>query len=87
MKVDYKYLIGFGIRYGKFENTVVLFGSLMQGLYFHIYEQNLIDKFVVLYQNNILVYSEYEAQHTDYMCTILCILRDNYLFAKPEKFA
>lgn len=48
---------------------------------------DFIDKFVVLYLNDNLVYCENEAQYKVHVHTVLSRLRGIYLFAKPEKCA
>lgn len=46
---------------------------------------DLKDTFIILYLDDILIYSKNEAQPTDYVHIVLNRLRDNHFFAKPEK--
>lgn len=79
----------FRTRYGLFEYCVMPFGltgapaafmKLMQQL-FH----NLLDKFVVVFLDDILVYSKTEAEHKEHLHQVLEILRKNHLYAKLQK--
>jgi hypothetical protein len=44
-----------------------------------------LDKFVVVFINDILVYSKNEAEHTKHLHTVLQRLRDHQLYAKLSK--
>jgi hypothetical protein len=79
----------FRTRYGLFEYSVVPFGltgapaafmKLMQQLFHH-----LLDKTVVVFLDDILVYSKTEAEHREHLREVLEILRKNRLYAKPQK--
>ena len=76
-------------RYGAFEFLVMPFGltnapatfcTLMNQL-FHDY----LDKFVVVYLDDIVVYSRTLEEHVEHLRTILGILRENPLYVKKEK--
>jgi hypothetical protein len=41
-----------------------------------------LDKFVVVFINNILIYSKIEAEHEEHLRLVLEKLRDNQLYAK-----
>jgi hypothetical protein len=44
-----------------------------------------LDKFVVVFIDDILVYSKNEAEHTKHLHTVLQRLRDHQLYAKLSK--
>ena len=78
----------FRTRYGHFEFTVMPFGltnapaafmDLMCGV-FHPY----LDQFVVVFVDDILIYSQSEEEHEDHL-RILQALRDHQLYAKFSK--
>jgi hypothetical protein len=65
----------FILRYGLYEYTVMSFGLTNAPTYF-MYLMNKVfmkylDKFVVVFINNILVYSRSEEEHEEHLCLIL----------------
>jgi hypothetical protein len=65
----------FILRYGLYEYTVMSFGLTNAPAYF-MYLMNKVfmeylDKFVVVFINNILVYSRSEEEHEEHLCLIL----------------
>ena len=46
---------------------------------------NLLDKFVVVFLDDILVYSKTEAEHKEHLHQVLEILRRNHFYAKLQK--
>ena len=48
--------------------------------------QPYLDQFVVVFIDNILIYSQYEEEHEDYLRIVLQALRDHQLSAKFSKF-
>ena len=79
----------FRTRYGHYEFTVMPFGltnapaafmSLMNRIY-----QPYLDRFVVVFIDDILIYSTTEAEHEDHLRTALQVLRDEQLYAKFTK--
>jgi hypothetical protein len=44
-----------------------------------------IGKFVVVYFDDILIYSKSLDEHIEHLCTIFCALRHTHLFANLEK--
>nr|CAD1840974.1 unnamed protein product [Ananas comosus var. bracteatus] len=76
-------------RYGAYEFLVMPFGltnapatfcTLMNKL-FHPY----LDRFVVVYLDDIVVYSNTLEEHVEHLRTIFQVLRENQLFVKREK--
>jgi hypothetical protein len=79
----------FSTRYGLYEYLVMSFGLTNAPAYF-MYLMNLVfmpelDKFVVVFIDDILVYSKNEAKHTKHLHTVLQRLRDHQLYAKLSK--
>ena len=48
--------------------------------------QPYLDQFVVVFVDNILIYSKYEEEHEDHLRIVLQALRDHQLYAKFSKF-
>jgi hypothetical protein len=44
-----------------------------------------LDKFIVVFINDILVYSQNEEEHAEHLRIVLTRLRDNQLYAKFNK--
>ncbi len=83
--------IAFHTRYGHYEFTVVPFGltnalvvfmSLMNGV-FHTF----LDKFMVVFLDDILIYSRDEEEHKEHLRQVLQKLRENQLFGSLSKCA
>ena len=79
----------FRTRYGHFEYTVMPFGltnapAIFQHLMKNIFREYL-DKFVVVYLDDILVYSKNLKEHEEHVKLVLQKLRDARLCAKLEK--
>jgi hypothetical protein len=80
----------FSTRYGLYEFLVMSFGLTNAPAYF-MYLMNSVsmlelDKFVVVFIDDILVYSKNEAEHTKHLHTVLQRLRDHQLYAKLSKY-
>ena len=45
-----------------------------------------IGKFVVVFLDNILIYSRSEEEHLDHLCQVFGVLRKHQLFAKQSKY-
>ena len=79
----------FVTRYGAFDwlvmpfeltNASTTFCTLMNKL-FHSY----LDYFVVIYLDDIVVYSNNMEDHVEHLCEVFKVLRDNELYVKQEK--
>ncbi|WVZ89202.1 hypothetical protein U9M48_035634 [Paspalum notatum var. saurae] len=81
----------FSTRYGLYEYLVMSFG-LTNALAFFKYLMNLVfmnelDKFVVVFIDDILVYSKNEMNHEEHLRIVLSRLREHKLYAKFSKCA
>jgi hypothetical protein len=79
----------FRTRYGHYEFTVVPFGlsnapvvfmCLMNGVF-----REYLDKFVIVFLDDILVYSKSEEEHEQHLRMVLQVLREHQLYAKLSK--
>jgi hypothetical protein len=76
-------------RYGLYEFTVMPFGLTNAPAYL-MYMMNKVfmeylDKFVMVFVNDILVYSRSEEAHEGHLHLVLLKLRDHKLYAKLSK--
>jgi hypothetical protein len=81
----------FSTRYRLYEYLVMSFGLTNAPAHF-MYLMNFVfmlelDKFVVVFINNILIYSKSEKEHAQHLWVILQCLRDHQLYAKFSKCA
>ncbi|XP_057518375.1 uncharacterized protein LOC130799292, partial [Amaranthus tricolor] len=79
----------FRTRYGHFEFTVMPFGltnapAAFMGLMNRVFNAYL-DKCVVVFIDDILVYSKSQEEHQEHLRIVLQILRENQLYAKFSK--
>jgi hypothetical protein len=79
----------FSIRYGLYEYLVMSFG-LTNALTHFMYLMNSVfmselDKFIVVFIDDILIYSKSEEEHAQHLRVILQWLRDHQLYAKFSK--
>jgi hypothetical protein len=79
----------FTTRYGLYEYTVMSFGLTNAPAYF-MYLMNKIfieylDKFVVIFIDDILIYSKNEEEHEEHLRLVLQKLREHELYAKFSK--
>jgi hypothetical protein len=79
----------FRTRYGLYEYTVISFGLTNASAYF-MYLMNKVfieylDKFVVVFIDDILIFSKIEEEHEKHLRLVLENLRSNQLYAKFSK--
>ena len=81
--------ITFRTRYMHLEFTVMPFGLTNAPTTFmdlmHRVFQPYLDQFVVVFVDDILIYSQYEEEHEDHLRVVLQLLRDHQLYAKFTK--
>jgi hypothetical protein len=58
-------------------NALVVFMCLMNGIF-----RNYLDKFVIVFLNDILIYSMSEEEHEHYLRLVMQVLREHQLYAK-----
>jgi hypothetical protein len=79
----------FSTRYGLYKFLVMSFGLTNAPAYFMYLMNstfmNELDKFVVVFIDDILIYSKNKAEHTKHLRIILQCLRDHKLYAKFSK--
>ena len=79
----------FRTRYGYFEFTVMPFGLTNAPAAFmnlmHRVFQPYLDQFVVVFVDDILIYSQSEREHEDHLRIVLQLLRYHQLYAKFSK--
>ena len=61
-------------------NTPAIFMCLMNGVF-----RDYLDKFVIVFLDNILVYSNSEEEHEQHLRMVLQVLREHQLYAKLSK--
>ena len=76
-------------RYRHFEFIVMPFGLTNAPTAFmnlmHRVFQPYLDQFVVIFNDDILIYSQSEDEHEDHLRIVLQALRDHQLYAKFNK--
>ena len=79
----------FRTRYGNYEFVVMLFGLTNAPAVFMCLMNNVmhkyLDKFVVVFIDDILIYSKSKEEHKEHLKIVLQELRDHQLFAKFSK--
>ena len=79
----------FTTRYGLYEYTVMSFGLTNAPAYFmnmmNKVFMEFLDKFVVVFINDILVYSKNEEEHKEHLRLVLGKLKEHQLYAKFSK--
>jgi hypothetical protein len=76
-------------QYGLYEYTVMSFGLTNAPAYF-MYLMNKVfmeylDKFMMVFINDILIFSKNEEEHDEHLCLVLQKLKENQLYAKLSK--
>ena len=82
--------IAFSTRYGLYEYLVMSFG-LTNAPTFFMYLMNSVfmpelDKFVVVFIDDILIYSKNDEEHAQHLQIVLDRLREHKLYAKFSKY-
>jgi hypothetical protein len=79
----------FSTRYGLYEFTVMSFGLTNAPAYFMNLMNKVfveyLDRFVVVFIDDILIYSQSDSDHEEHLRLVLQKLRDNQLYAKFSK--
>jgi hypothetical protein len=79
----------FSTRYGLYEFTVMLFGLTNAPAYFMNLMNKVfmeyLDRFVMVFIDDILIYSQNDSDHDEHLWMVLQNLQDNQLYAKFTK--
>src|SRR5437762_892107 len=79
----------FNTRYGKYEFLVMPFGLTNAPAMFQTMMNAIlrpyIDKFVLVYLDDVLVYSNSEEEHLEHLRLVFEALRQNRIYARPKK--
>ncbi|KAF8643048.1 hypothetical protein AX16_009235 [Volvariella volvacea WC 439] len=80
----------FHTNMGLYEPLVMFFGltnspATFQSIMNDIFREEIKQGFVIVYIDNILIFSESEEEHQEHVTRVLRKLRDNNLFLKPSK--
>lgn len=79
----------FSMRYGHYEFTVMSFGLTNTPTTFNRLMRNIfrpyLDNFVLVFFDDILVYSKSLEEHEKHVCKVLQLLRENKLYVKKSK--
>jgi hypothetical protein len=79
----------FSTRYGLYEYLVISFGLTNAPAYFMYLINSVfmpeLDKFVIVFIDDILIYSENEEDHAEHLRIVLTRLREHRLYAKFSK--
>ncbi|KAL0537610.1 hypothetical protein IC582_026593 [Cucumis melo] len=81
----------FRSRYGHYEFIVMSFGltnapTVFMDLMNRVFRE-FLDTFVIVFIDDILIYSKTEAEHEEHLRIVLQTLRDNKLYAKFSKWS
>jgi hypothetical protein len=76
-------------QYGLYEYTVMSFGLTNAPAYF-MYLMNKVfmkylDKYMVVFTDDIIIFSKNEEEHDEHLCLVLQKLKENQLYTKPNK--
>ena len=89
VKADDVQKTAFRSRYGHFEYVVMPFGVTNASAVFMDYMNRILlpflDKFVVVFIDDILIYSRTQEEHAEHLRLVLSILREKQLYAKLSK--
>jgi hypothetical protein len=79
----------FSTRYSLYEYLVMSFGLITASAHFMYLINSIfmeeLDKFVVVFIDDILVFSKSKREHEEHLCIVLQQLRDHQLYAKLSK--
>ena len=80
----------FNSRYGHYEFTVMSFGLTNAPTTFNKLMQDIfkcqLDKYILVFFDDILIYSKNEEEHEKHVKEVLSILREHQLYAKMSKY-
>jgi hypothetical protein len=81
--------MAFSTKYGLYEFTIMSFGLTNAPAYFmnlmNTVFTEYLDRFIVVFIDDILIYSKSDSDHEEHLRMVLQKLRDNKLYAKYNK--
>jgi len=88
-KEEYTFKTSLKTSYGHYEFVVAPFGltndpSTLMCLMNNVLHPYL-EKFVILFNDDILVYSKNKEEHVEHLATMMRLLREHHLYAKLDK--
>jgi hypothetical protein len=63
-----------------FSNALIVYMCLMNGVF-----RDYLDKFIVIFLDDILIYSKSKEEHEQHLRMVLHLLRENQLYVKLNK--
>ena len=91
IKEEVIYKTAFQTMYGHYEFAVVPFGLTNVPTTFMFFMNSglhpYLDKFVIVFINEILIYSKNEEEHVEYLAVVLRSLREHQLYANISKYS
>jgi hypothetical protein len=89
IKDEYIHKITFRTRYGHYEFVVVSFGLTNAPTTFMFLMNNVLskflDRFLLVFNDDILIYSKNREEHEEHLKRVLQVLRENQLYANFSK--
>ena len=89
IKEEGTYKTTFRTRYEHYEFVVVPFGITNSPTTFMRLMNSVLhpklDKFVIVFIDDILIYSKNEEEHVEYLAVVLILLREHQLYSKLRK--
>jgi len=89
IKEEEIYKISFRTKYGHYEFVVVPFGLTNAPATIMCLMNNVLhpylDKFIIMFINDIMVYSKNEKEHEKHLAAVLKLLREHQLYVKLRK--
>ena len=86
IKEEYIYKTTFHTRYGHNEFVVAIFGLTNAPTTFMCLMNSVLfpylDKFVIVFIDDILIYSKNEEDHAKHLAVVLILLREHWLYTK-----
>ena len=80
----------FRTRYGHYEILEMSFGLTNAPIFMNLINRVFspyLDKFVIVFINDILIYSKNQEDHAEHLRTVLHVLREKQLYGKLSKCA
>ncbi|KAJ1299265.1 hypothetical protein OPQ81_002544 [Rhizoctonia solani] len=89
IKEGHEWKTAFRTKYGHYEYTVMPFGLTNAAAVFQRFMndifRDLLDISIVVYMDDILIFSESKEHHVKHVEQVLAHLQDNHLFCNPDK--